>query len=391
MKVAVVAEFYPRADDPVLGVWAHRQALAARDAGAEVRVVVLHRVIPPAATLRRGRVSEILRPLAQPRRAELDGLTVDYVRFASPPRGRSYGSWGAYAARPLRRALERLRAEFPFDLVHAHYAVPAADAVLRAGGDEPLVISEHGGDVFHTAPASAAGERNVRRAFGAARLVLANSAGTALRCEELGARATEVVHLGTDLPDPGEPVLHDHEPSIVTVGHLIARKRHADVIRALRSLRPRHPELRYRIVGEGPERDALARLAAELDVADRVELTGQLPPEEARAAAWSATLFAMPSIDEAFGVAYVEAMAGGVPAIGSRGEIGPEEIAALGRGLRLVPPGDVEALAAEIDAIVSEPAYRAELARAARDAVAANFTWEKCGASTLAAYERVLA
>ena len=50
MKVAVVSEFYPRAHDPVLGIWAHRQAQAAIAAGAEVRVVVLNRVVPPAAT-----------------------------------------------------------------------------------------------------------------------------------------------------------------------------------------------------------------------------------------------------------------------------------------------------------------------------------------------------
>ena len=54
MRVAVVAEFYPRAADPVLGVWAHRQAIAARDAGADVRVLVLHRPLPPLAALRDG-------------------------------------------------------------------------------------------------------------------------------------------------------------------------------------------------------------------------------------------------------------------------------------------------------------------------------------------------
>lgn len=390
MRVAVVAEFYPRAADPVLGVWAHRQALAAREAGADIRVIVLHRPVPPKAALKGGRVSEILAPFAQPRHATLDGLDVSYVRFFAPPRGRTYGSWGAYAARPLRRALTRLREAFPYDLVHAHYAVPAADAVLRSGLDVPLVISEHGGDVFHTAPASAAGERNVRRAFGEAKLVLANSAATAERSEALGARATAVVHLGTDLPPDGRPLAPRPDPSLVTVGHLVERKRHADVVRALWRLRERHPKLRYRIVGEGPERAALTRLAAELDVADRVELSGQLAPEEARRAAWESHLFAMPSVDEAFGVAYVEAMAGGVPAIGSRGEGGPEEIAALGGGLRLVPPGDVEALAVEIDSILSEPDYRAELGRAALATVRAHFTWERCGEATVAAYERAL-
>ena len=54
MKVAVVSEFYPRRGDPVLGVWAHRQALAAREAGVEVRVLVLHRLVPPRASLSQG-------------------------------------------------------------------------------------------------------------------------------------------------------------------------------------------------------------------------------------------------------------------------------------------------------------------------------------------------
>ena len=54
MKVAVVAESSPSRRDPVLGIWAHRQALAARDAGAEVRVLVLHRLIPPRATFAAG-------------------------------------------------------------------------------------------------------------------------------------------------------------------------------------------------------------------------------------------------------------------------------------------------------------------------------------------------
>ena len=98
----------------------------------------------------------------------------------------------------------------------------------------------------------------------------------------------------------------------------------------------------------------------------------------------------LPSVDEAFGVAYVEAMAGGVPAIGCRGEPGPEEIAALGRGLRLVAPGDPEALAAELRALLEEPEWRRELGHAARATVEAEFTWEQCGRATVAAYEAAM-
>ncbi len=388
MRVAVVSEFYPRAHDPVLGIWAHRQALAARDAGADVRVLVLHRPVPPRATRLRDAPAALRTLAAQPRHATLDGLEVRYVAFLAPPRPRTYGSWGAWAAPTLAVALRRLHGEFAYDLVHAHNAVPAADAVLRARVGAPLVISEHGADVFFTAPRHAAGERAVRRAFGRARLVLANSAGIEAAARGLGATRTRVVRLGADVP---EQAPHKWAvPTLVTVGHLVARKRHADVVRALWLLRDRHPQLRYLVVGDGPEREPLARLAAELGVADRVELAGQLPHDEALARAGAAHVFVMPSVDEAFGVAYVEAMAAGLPAVGARGEPGPQEIAAAGDGLRLVPPADVEALAAELDALLAEPGYVAELGARARETVVEAFTWERCGRETVAAYEDAL-
>jgi glycosyltransferase involved in cell wall biosynthesis len=101
-------------------------------------------------------------------------------------------------------------------------------------------------------------------------------------------------------------------------------------------------------------------------------------------------VFVLPSIAEAFGVAYVEAMAGGVPAIGCRGEDGPEEIAAAGGGMVLVPPRDVERLAAAIDALLCDPPRRAALAAEAEATVRRAFTWEQCGRQTVAAYEAVI-
>jgi teichuronic acid biosynthesis glycosyltransferase TuaC len=403
VKVVVVAEFYPRRSDPVLGVWAHRQALAARDAGAEVRVLVLHRLIPPRASFANGpggAASALARLVREPRKQTHDGLEISYIPYLSPPRSGSYASWGAWAAPPLGLALRRLGRSFPFDLIHAHNAVPAGDAARRARLDVPLVVSVHGGDVLYTAAlpptGTAAGAAAVARGLGAARLVLANSRGIAELSRTHGAGETRVVHLGADLPVTGHPSRRvgiggrAGAPSIVTVAHLIARKRHADVLRALAVLEQRHPTLSYSIVGEGPERVALEGLAARLGVAERVEFHGQLPPAEAIEQVRRSTLFVMPSTEEAFGVAYVEAMAGGLPAIGCRGEPGPEEIAAAGDGFMLVPPGDIERLSQRIDELLSDPHRLREASQRARATVAAHFTWERCGEQTLAAYEHTL-
>jgi teichuronic acid biosynthesis glycosyltransferase TuaC len=396
LRVVVVAEFYPSRRDPVLGVWAHRQALAARDAGAEVHVLALNRLVPPRAALAAGPATAlraISERMREPREQTLDGVPVTHMRYVSPPRDRAYPAWGAWAAAPLGFALRRLRSSFPFDLVHAHNAVPAADAVRRAGragSAVPLVVSVHGGDVLHTAPRSAAGADAVSAGLGAARLVLANSQGIAELARSYGAGETEVVHLGTDLPAIRRPSAGQAPPSLVTIGHLVARKRHGDVMRALAVLRPRHPDLRYTIVGDGPERTALEGLARRLEVTDRIDFLGQRPPLEALELARRCTLFVMPSTEEAFGVAYIEAMAGGIPAIGCRGEPGPEEIAAAGDGFMLVPPGDIERLTQRIDELLSDPHRLRQAGQRARATVAEHFTWKRCGEQTVAAYRRAL-
>ena len=234
------------------------------------------------------------------------------------------------------------------------------------------------------------------RTLSAARLVLANSRGVADLAAQHGARAVRVVPLGADPPpdrssDP--PARSDPErgPVLITVGHLVARKRHADVIRALAVLASRHPGLRYRIVGDGPEREPLRALAAQLGVSDRVELVGQLEPDAARAALGGADLFVMPSTEEALGIAYLEAMAAGVPAIGAAGEPGPQEISAAGEGMRLVAAQDPTALAAEIGALVGDPQGRERLGRAGAETVARAFSWERCGRETVEAYRQALA
>ncbi|MGI8411718.1 MAG: glycosyltransferase [Solirubrobacteraceae bacterium] len=415
LKVLIVAEYYPRALDAVSGIWAHRQALATRDAAAgdageragrpaeqpvELRVLVLHRPLPSLASIRALDLPAAARALRQPAHADLDGLAVDYVRYLSPPRPWSYASWGAWAAPWLRHALKSVRTTFPFDLIHAHYGVPAGDAVRRAVPGVPLVVSVHGHDVYGAGARSA----NVHRTLAHARLVVANSVGTARRCEALGARQTRVIHLGADLPPPpgagtqapapssrAPQAARAQTPTLVTLGHLVSRKRHADVICALALLRDRGRDARYVIVGDGPERESLRTLARALHLDDRVELRGQLPHAQAVATIHAGSLFVLPSVEEAFGVAYIEAMAGGVPAIGCRNESGPEEIAAAGGGIALVAPRNAHALADRIDALLSDRPALARMGAQARATVEREFTWRRCGRETRAAYRATLA
>src|SRR5262249_13580792 len=139
----------------------------------------------------------------------------------------------------------------------------------------------HGGDVLYTIRRDRAGGEVVARGLGAARVVLANSHGIAELARAHGAREVRIVHLGADLREAARPPRRPALPTLVPVGPLVARKRHADVLRALAVLGQRPPTLRYAIVGDGPERVALEGLAARLGVAGRVDFCGQLPPYQA--------------------------------------------------------------------------------------------------------------
>jgi glycosyltransferase involved in cell wall biosynthesis len=390
--VVVVAEWYPSPADPVHGVWAHRQAVAARDAGAEVRVLALRRPAPPIELLRRGGLARWLADVpGSLRPVVLDGLRVDAVPFIAPPRPWSYGVWGHWIAPPLTLALARLSRSWPFDVLHAHSVTPTGYAAAlarrwgRLGHAPALVVSTHGPDVISVHARSGAARRATRTALRDAEIVLANSRWAGQRCEALagGALETRVVHLGADLP--ARPPERHARPTIVTVAHLHARKRHALVLRALAELAPDvRPD--YVVIGAGRGREPLEELSANLGLTERVRFLGQLPNAEALKEAWRCLLYVMPSVEEPFGVAYVEAMAGGLPAIGTRGEGGPEDIAAAGGGMVLVAPDDHLALAGELKRLLGDPGRLEELGDAARENVERNFTWSACGEATFAAY-----
>jgi glycosyltransferase involved in cell wall biosynthesis len=288
--------------------------------------------------------------------------------------------------------LDRLYADWPFDVLHAHCLAPAGHAAarwVRRRGSSAFVVSAHGPDMIHVAFESSVGRRACVAAMAAADLVMANSAWAARRCEEIAGRAlpVEVVHLGADLPAVTSG--SNGAVRMVTVSHLVARKRHEVVLRALSMIDPpRRPE--YLIIGDGPRREALERLAVELGVAEGVRFLGQLPNPEAVARAASCDLFVMPGVEEPFGVAFVEAMAAGLPAIGAVGEGGPEDIAAAGDGMLLVEPDDAAALASVIDELSADREELRRLGAAARETVAAHFTWERSGSETVAAYRAAL-
>jgi len=145
------------------------------------------------------------------------------------------------------------------------------------------------------------------------------------------------------------------------------------------------------ILGAGPERAHLETLAGELDIAAQVHFLGRLPSTEVPQFYRTLDLLVLPSLSrpnwiEQFGRVLIEAMACGVPVIGSSsGEI-PHVIGDAGM---IFPEGNVAALRDAITALATDPTRRADLAQRGRARVLSHFTQAQVAAATYRVYQKV--
>ena len=103
---------------------------------------------------------------------------------------------------------------------------------------------------------------------------------------------------------------------ILSVSYLITRKAIDFNLRAIAQLKYKYPNLKYLIIGDGPEKNHLKSLSKNLGINQMVEFLGQLSNKKVMEYMAETDIFSLPSWDEAFGVVYIEAMAQGKPVIG---------------------------------------------------------------------------
>jgi colanic acid/amylovoran biosynthesis glycosyltransferase len=172
---------------------------------------------------------------------------------------------------------------------------------------------------------------------------------------------------------------------IITVGRLTESKGHDTLLAAVEQLIKEGRDITLRLIGEGPQRKELEDRASSLIAGGRAKFLGSLAEHQIQAEMRSADAFVLASHSEALGVVYMEAMAAGVPTIGtSAGGVG-EIITSEEDGL-LVPPKDVEALAAAIVRLMDDPQLCRRLAENARATIVRRFD-SRIGAAIL--YTRI--
>ena len=175
-------------------------------------------------------------------------------------------------------------------------------------------------------------------------------------------------------------------PVIAFLGRLRRYKGVQHLLRALPAVRAEVPDATLRIIGDGPYRPALERLAGSLGVGPHVRFLGAVAHEEKVAALNESQVAAAPSPKEGWGLTVIEANACGVPVVASSSPGLVESVRDGETGL-LVPHGDSRALASALVRLLTRREERLRMAGAARR-WAASFDWEVCYRDSRAVMER---
>ena len=146
------------------------------------------------------------------------------------------------------------------------------------------------------------------------------------------------------------------------------------------------------VVGDGPERESFQRTLTELNLADRTQLTGAVKYDQMAQLFQKMDVLILPTqttkrIREQFGRVLIEAMASGVPVIGSTCGAIPEVIGDAGL---VVPEGDAGALAGAIKRLLADESLRQQFARAGRQRVERHYSWDRVATQMYELFRDVL-
>ncbi len=295
-------------------------------------------------------------------------------------------------------ALTEVIREHGIQLTHAHYAIPHASSALHAQsitGKTKVMTTLHGTDVTLVG-AEPAFMYTTRHAIQHSDAVTAVSKFLAEQTHETFAidRPVEVIYNFVDtvrfqrVTDPGIRVrfAHPEEALLLHVSNFRPVKRVEDVIEVFARVSSEIPA-RLLMVGDGPERSRAFELAQHLGVIGRVHFLGSFP--DVQTIMGIADLFLLPSSNESFGLAALEAMSCEVPVVASRAG-GIPEVVDDGVTGRLTAVGDVDAMAHAALEILRSPETYQRMGKAARQVALERFHPSLIIPQYLSAYRRLI-
>lgn len=392
MRVLIISSLYPKSYDPVLGCFVRREVAAIRRMGVDVVGVISPIPLSPRILRRNPRWRSY--GLEKTEVEDRGGLRVLQPRVPILPGGFAFPLYGRLHAPAIRKAAAGLISESPVDLIHAHAAHPDGTVALglAQATKVPVVLTIHGQDLLRSFRRGRAARRVIRRSIArSARVILVSSRLRRVAQEEGLEGRFEIIPHGISPESLPDSNLHGKLRAlrskagriVLSVGALSGLKGQEWVLRAL------GPGDEYWIVGDGPEKSRLKALSRSLGIEGRVRFFGAVDPSKVSTFMSAADVFALPSIGEAFGIVFLEAMRAGIPVVACRGE-GESALLRHEETALLVQPSSAEAVSEALRRLDEDPELAGRLVSRAGNLVKRNFSMDLQCRKIVGVYEDVL-
>lgn len=378
MRIAYLVKRYPKFSETFIV----NEILAHEAAGLPVEILALRNV---AETHFQDGLARVRAPVTyvpeSTRRVRCFWELLDSLRQRLP------ALWPTLANARINEVDDLFQALYVADLIerrgithlHAHFGTVATTVARLAAAFAGITygFTAHAKDIFHNSVQEVELRAKLRDA---SYVVTVSDFNLAYLRRLYGRDAAGVVRIynGLDLTDLDFASPFERGPRIVAVGRLVEKKGFHVLIDALARLRARGRPVDCRIIGDGEERDRLARQIAGLDLQDRVQLAGPRPRADVLDEMRRSAAIVAPCIvgrdgnRDGLPTVLLEAMAVGTPTI-STDVTGIPEVVRNGETGLLVPQNDAEALATAIAGLTADGVQRARLAATARRRIEAEF------------------
>jgi glycosyltransferase involved in cell wall biosynthesis len=318
------------------------------------------------------------------------GIAVSHPRyFLIPKFGMTLAPFTMFMS--LFRQVRKLIADgYDFDLIDAHYFYPDGVAAVMMGRllNKPVVITARGTDI-NLIPAHALPRRQIIWAAEHAHGLITVCRALKDTLVEMGVPEEKIHALrnGVDLVrfhpqdrSEAKAKFGASGKTLLSVGHLIERKGHDLVIRAMPDL----PDFQLLIAGEGPERENLQALAGELGVGGQVRFLGPVPPQAMSQLYNAGDALILASSREGWANVLLEAMACGTPVVASNVWGTPEVVTTIAAGVLMherTPQGIVQGVRSLFEKMPPRHETRH---------YAEGFSWDETTAGQLALFKKIL-
>jgi glycosyltransferase involved in cell wall biosynthesis len=399
LKVLFIVTAYPRHEGDIITPWMGETIDRLRSRGTQVEVLA-----PSYRGSRSGTIAGVKVHRFRYAPAHLESLTHDMPAVERIRRNPAFLALLPGYVRAGSRAAAKTARDGRFDVVHAFWPVPHGlfGTAARRGSNAALVSTFFSAELTWDGFTRTLFAPLIRKVVRESDAVTVISSYTARRLHEFVPSASTVtIPFGAAAADRATaasarmPRSSNDPFELLFVGRLVRRKGVDVLLQAVKRLEA-DPRLTVRVVGGGPEMNALRSLAQSLGLGEKVSFEGVVSSEAIQAHFTRCDALVLPAIitetgdTEGLGVVLIEAMGYGKPVIASAAGGIVDIVADEETGL-LVPPGDPDALAGAIRRAMDDPTALRDIARRGTEFASTAFGWEEIVSRLSGVYESAVA